>query len=65
MQEYEELKDNVLGLSLEKYNSLPTNANGIKKAIGVPNGTQLEVFNETTGTIDIYAEAIKELWFER
>lgn len=65
MEKYITLKENTLGYELNDYNSLPVNFNGIKKAEGVPNGTALEVFNNLTGEIEIYAEAINELWFER
>ena len=62
---YVALKENNVGISLSDYENLPKNDKGIKVADDMPNGTFLEVFNESTGTIDIYAEAINELWFER
>lgn len=65
MEKYITLKENTLGYELNDYNSLPVNSNGIKKAEGVPDGTALEVFNNLTGKIEAYAEAINELWFER
>ena len=62
---YVELKDNTWGISKSNYDALPTNASGLKLATGKPNGLQLEVFNESTGKIVIYAEAINEVWYER
>lgn len=61
---YELLKDGVLGCSTTEYESLATQ-NGIKKADGVPQGTCLEVYDESTGKIKTYCEAIKGLWYER
>ena len=62
---YISLKENNVGISLSNYESLPQNSKGIKIADDMPNGTALEVFDEDTGKITIYAEAINELWFER
>ena len=62
---YVELKDNTWGISKSKYDALPTNASGLKLATGKPNGLQLEVFNESTGKIVVYAEAINQVWYER
>ena len=62
---YKELKENNVGISKVNYEALPKNANGIKIADDMPNGTLLEVFDEATGKIVIYAEAIEELWYER
>ena len=62
---YIELKENTWGIELAKYNNLPENTNGIKIANDMPDGTQLEVFDETSGKIKIYAEAINKLWYER
>ncbi|MCQ2609511.1 MAG: hypothetical protein MJ151_01795 [Lachnospiraceae bacterium] len=60
-----ELRANTIGLEKTDYDALPVNENNVKKAIGVPDGMLLEVFNNTTGKIEIYGEAINELWFER
>ena len=65
MNDYIELKDNTWGISKTNYDALPTNANGCKLAIGAPDGLQLEVFDESTGKIVIYAEAINKVWYER
>ncbi len=62
---YVELKDNTWGISKSNYDALPVNASGLKLATGKPNGLQLEVFNESTGKIVVYAEAINEFWYER
>lgn len=62
---YVELKDNTWGISKANYDALPTNALGVKIASELPNGLQLEVFDENTGKIIIYAEAINEAWYER
>lgn len=62
---YVMLKENNVGISLSDYESLPKNESNIKIADDMPNGTLLEVFNENTGKIEIYAEAINELWYER
>ena len=62
---YKQLKENNIGISKTNYDALPKNANNIKIADDMPNGTLLEVFDEQTGKIVIYAEAIEELWYER
>ena len=60
-----ELKENTWGILKDDYDNLDTNEYGIKLARGMPDGTQLEVFNLRTGKIEIYAEAFKEVWYER
>ena len=62
---YIELKENTWGITLEDYTNLPINSNGVKLADGIPDGSNLEVFNLTNGQIEIYAEAFKGLWCER
>ena len=62
---YVELKENAWGIELNDYNNLPTNANGVKIAHDMPDGTQLEVYDATSGKIVKYAEAIKAVWYER
>lgn len=62
---YIELKDNAWAISKSNYDALPTNAMGCKLATGQPNGTPLEVFDESTGKIVAYAEAINYVWYER
>lgn len=62
---YIELKENTWGIELANYNNLSENSDGIKIAKDMPDGTQLEVFDNTTGKIKIYAEAINKLWYER
>lgn len=62
---YVELKDNTWGISKSNYDALPRNALGLKLASGKPNGLQLEVYDEATGKIVIYAEAINQVWYER
>ena len=64
-QIYVELKDNTWGISKTNYDALPTNSNGVKLASKIPNGLQLEVYDEVTGKIVVYAEAINEAWYER
>ena len=65
MKIYFELKENTWGITRTNYDNLPTNLYGVKVAQDMPNGTNIEVFNETTGTIDIYAEAFQGAWYER
>ena len=62
---YVELRANAWAISLTDYENLPTNSAGLKRAIEMPNGTQLEVFNKTTGKIEKYAECINYIWYER
>lgn len=62
---YIELKDNTWAISKSNYDALQTNAMGCKLATGQPNGLQLEVFDESTGKIVAYAEAINNVWYER
>ena len=62
---YVELKDNTWGISKSNYDALPKTAAGLKLATGKPNGLQLEVFDESTGKIVVYAESINQVWYER
>ncbi len=62
---YVPLKENNVGISKTNYDGLAVNANNIKIADDMPDGTLLEVFDESTGKIVTYAEAINELWYER
>lgn len=62
---YIALKENNVGISKTNYEALHKNSNNIKIADDMPNGTLLEVFDEQTGKIVKYAEAINELWYER
>ena len=63
--DYIELKENTWGIEITNYNNLPSSSNGIKVAKDMPNGTQLEIFDNSTGKIVKYAEAINYLWYER
>lgn len=66
MKVYHELKENNWGITKENYDNLPTNSKGVKIIkCDMPNGTNLEVFDEETGTIVAYAEAFQGLWYER
>ena len=65
MAKYGELANGLKTLSKTDYDALPANAQGVKKATGIPNGTQLEVLDYATGKVAVYAEAFDELWFER
>lgn len=62
---YISLKENNVGISKTNYDGLAVNSNNIKIADDMPDGTLLEVFDESTGKIVTYAEAINELWYER
>lgn len=65
MENYIQLKENTWAIEQGNYDSLPVNSNGIKEAKDVPDGTQLEVFDNTSGKIKVYAEAINNAWYER
>ncbi len=62
---YVELKENVWGIKQTDYENLPTNVNGVKIAKDMPDGTCLEIFDESSGKITKYAEAFKGAWYER
>ncbi len=61
---YIPISNGSLAISLTNYNALETDGNR-KKATGQTNGTQLEVFDDSTGKITKYAEAINGFWYER
>ena len=64
MGNYISVANGAYAISIEKYNALETDG-ACKKAVEVPDGTQLEVYDKATGKIVKYAEAIEFLWFER
>ena len=62
---YISLKANTYAIKKENYEALPVDSSGLKTALGIPDGTQLEIVNFQTGKIESYCEAINEKWFER